>query len=163
MTKSAVAVGATRRAIQEAARSAAGGRRGRGRGDGVPPLGLAGAAGASSPAPAASASPGATIYRVGLLEYVDSLNPFVGYTGVNYTVYHLNYDFLVGFEPQKLQPRPEYAESWSSSADGLTWTFKIRPGMKWQDGQPATAHDAAFTFDYILENDLSAFTGYLRS
>jgi peptide/nickel transport system substrate-binding protein len=124
-------------------------------------LGLAGVAGASSPAPAASASPGATIYRVGALEYIDSLNPFIGYTGVDYAIYHLNYDFLVGFEPQKLQPRPEYAESWSSSADGLTWTFKIRPRMKWQDGQPATARDAAFTFNYIMDNDLSAFTGYL--
>jgi peptide/nickel transport system substrate-binding protein len=78
-------------------------------------------------------------------------------------VYHLNYDFLVGFEPQKLQPRPEYAESWSSSADGLTWTFKIRPGMTWQDGEPATARDAAFTFNYILDNQLAAFTGYLTS
>ena len=98
-----------------------------------------------------------------MLEYVDSLNPFIGYTGVDYTVYHLNYDFLVGFEPQKLQPRPEYAESWSSSPDGLTWTFKIRPGMSWQDGEPATARDAAFTFNYILDNQLAAFTGYLTS
>jgi peptide/nickel transport system substrate-binding protein len=120
-------------------------------------LGLAGAAAASSP----SAAPDKVTYRVGVLEYVDSLNPFIGYTGVDYTVYHLNYDFLVGFEPQKLQPRPEYAESWSSSADGLTWTFKIRSGMKWQDGEPATARDAAFTFTYILDNQLSAFTGYL--
>ncbi len=120
-------------------------------------FGLAGAAAASSP----SAAPDKVTYRVGVLEYVDSLNPFIGYTGVDYTVYHLNYDSLVGFEPQKLQPRPEYAESWSSSADGLTWTFKIRPGMKWQDGQPATARDAAFTFTYILDNQLSAFTGYL--
>ena len=61
----------------------------------------------------------------------------------------------------KLQPRPEFAESWSHSPDGLTWTFKIRPGMKWQDGQPATAHDVAFTFNYIIKNNLSAFTGYL--
>jgi len=120
-------------------------------------LGLAGAAAASSP----SAAPDKVTYRVGVLEYVDSLNPFIGYTGVDFTVYHLNYDFLVGFEPQKLQPRPEYAESWSSSADGLIWTFKIRPGMKWQDGEPATARDAAFTFTYILDNRLSAFTGYL--
>jgi peptide/nickel transport system substrate-binding protein len=123
----------------------------------------AGAAAASSPAPSPSSSDasGKVVYRVGVLEYIDSLNPFVGYTGVDYSVYHLNYDFLVGFEPQKLQPRPEYAESWSSSPDGLTWTFKIRPGMTWQDGEPATARDAAFTFNYILDNELSAFTGYL--
>ena len=79
-------------------------------------LGAPGAATASSAAPSADPSAAKTMYRVGVLEYVDSLNPFIGYSGVDYLVYHLNYDFLVGFEPEKLQPRPEYAESWSSSA-----------------------------------------------
>jgi peptide/nickel transport system substrate-binding protein len=127
-------------------------------------LTVSGAASAGSPSPVApspSASSAKIVYRQGALEYVDSLNPFVGYSGVDYMVYHLNYDFLVGFEPEKLQPRPEFAESWSNSPDGKTWTFKIRPGMKWQDGQPATARDVAFTFTYIMENDLTAFTGYL--
>lgn len=121
------------------------------------------AAESSSTTPSAISSTATVTYRVGVLEYVDSLNPFVGYTGVDYSVYHLIYDFLVGFEPQKLEPRAEYAESWSSSADGLTWTFKIRSGMTWQDGDPATARDAAFTFNYILDNRLSAFIGYLTS
>ena len=126
-------------------------------------LAVAGAALASTPSPAASAaaSPATATYRYGTQEYVDSLNPFIGYSGVDYLIYHLNYQFLVGFDPQQLQPRPEFAESWGHSPDGLTWTFKIRPGMTWQDGRPATAHDAAFTFNYILDNNLGAFTGYL--
>ena len=37
------------------------------------------------------------------------------------------------------------------SADGLTWTFKIRPGMKWSDGQPATSEDARWTMQYVLD------------
>ena len=131
-------------------------------------LAVAAAASASSPSPApqspaapsAGASPGITVYRVGTLEDVDTLNPFIGYSGVDYPVYHLNYDFLVGFDPAKLQPRPEFAESWSHSPDGKTWTFKIRPGMTWQDGQPATAHDVAFTFNYIIKNNLTNFTSY---
>jgi len=121
---------------------------------------VSGAASASSPSPA-GASPGTTTYRLGVMEYVDSLNPFIGYSGVDFLVYHLTYDFLVGFDPVKLQPRPEFAESWSHSPDGKTWTFKIRPGMTWQDGQPATARDVAFTFNYIIKNDLSAFGSYL--
>jgi len=116
---------------------------------------------ASAAAPAPSGSPGAVVYRYGTMENVDSLNPFVGYSGVDYLVYHLNYQFLTGFEPTKLEPRPEFAESWSHSADGLTWTFKIRPGMKWTDGQPATARDVAFTFNYIIKNNLTNFTSYL--
>jgi len=122
-------------------------------------LAVAGAALAASPSP--SASSGKVTYRYGTLESVDNLNPFIGYSGVDFMIYQENYDFLVGFEPEKLQPRPEFAESWTSSPDGKTWTFKIRPGMKWQDGEPATARDVAFTFNYSLENKLAAFASYL--
>ena len=122
-----------------------------------------GTAFASSPSPtvpSASASPGAAVFRLGTMEDVDNLNPFIGYSGVDYLVYQLNYDYLVGFTPEKLQPRPEFAVSWSHSPDGKTWTFKIRPGMQWSDGRPATAHDVAFTFNYIIKNNLSNFTSY---
>jgi len=122
-------------------------------------LAVSSAASAGSPSPSASSAK--VVYRYGTLEAVDNLNPFIGYSGVDYMVYQENYDFLVGFEPDKLRPRPEFAESWSSSPDGKTWTFKIRPGMTWQDGAPATARDVAFTFTYILENELSAFMSYL--
>ncbi len=120
---------------------------------------------ATSPSaqPVASASPGAAIFRLGNLETVDNLNPFIGTTGIDYIVYHMNYDYLVGAEPAKLGPRPEFAESWTHSADGKTWTFTIRPGMTWQDGTPATARDVAFTFNYIMKNNLSNFTSYLKS
>ena len=40
---------------------------------------------------------------------------------------------------------PRLAESWQSSPDGLTYTFKIRSGVKWSDGQPFTADDIVFT------------------
>src|SRR6218665_3774864 len=33
---------------------------------------------------------------------------------------------------------PLAAESWEQSEDGLTWTFKLRQGMKWSDGEPVT-------------------------
>ena len=113
---------------------------------------------AESASPSPAASPGGTTYRVGTLESVETLNPFLGYSVVDNVVYHLNYDYLTGYDPVKLQPRPEFAESWSHSADGKTWTFKIRPGMTWQDGEPATARDVAFTFNYIIENRLASYT-----
>jgi peptide/nickel transport system substrate-binding protein len=40
---------------------------------------------------------------------------------------------------------PRLAESWQPSADGLTYTFKIRSGVKWSDGQPFSAEDVVFT------------------
>ena len=112
----------------------------------------------ASASPNPAASPSATTYRVGTLESVETLNPFLGYSVVDNVIYHLNYDYLTGYDPVKLQPRPEFAESWSHSPDGKTWTFKIRPGMTWQDGTPATAQDVAFTFNYIIKNQLSSYT-----
>ena len=47
---------------------------------------------------------------------------------------------------------PALAESWGRSADGLTWTFRLRTDIKWHDGQPFTAHDVDFTFNRIIYN-----------
>src|SRR5258708_745603 len=56
-----------------------------------------------------------------------------------------------------LAPAPDLAASWSTSADGLSWTFKLREGVKWSDGQPFTADDVAFTFnDIVLRPELAA-------
>jgi peptide/nickel transport system substrate-binding protein len=40
---------------------------------------------------------------------------------------------------------PRLAESWQASSDGLVYTFKIRSGVKWSDGQPFDAQDVVFT------------------
>jgi ABC-type transport system substrate-binding protein len=45
---------------------------------------------------------------------------------------------------------PGLAESWDVSADGLTYTFHIRPGVKFHDGAELTADDVVYTFDRML-------------
>jgi peptide/nickel transport system substrate-binding protein len=45
---------------------------------------------------------------------------------------------------------PDLAESWSLSPDRRTWTFRLRRGVKWHDGQPFTAADVDFTFRAIF-------------
>jgi peptide/nickel transport system substrate-binding protein len=120
-------------------------------------VGLAG--GVARAATSASPSPGGEkiILRIGTLQDIDSLNPFAGVTVAAYEMFHLNYDMLTGYAPDG-SVRPEIADSWETSVDGLTWTFKIHPGMKWQDGEPLTASDVAFTYNYIIDNELSAYT-----
>jgi peptide/nickel transport system substrate-binding protein len=109
-----------------------------------------------------SASPaaGTTTFRVGWVLEPDNLNPFIGLLGQDYEIWHLNYDFLVGFDAKDLSPKPELAESWEVSEDGKTWTFKVRQGVKWQDGEPLTAKDVAFTFNYIVDNNLQTLAIY---
>src|SRR6218665_2099757 len=46
------------------------------------------------------------------------------------------------------------ADSWSQSADGLTWTFKLRDGLVWSDGEPLTAEDYVFALQH------AAVSGY---
>jgi len=49
------------------------------------------------------------------------------------------------------KPMPGVAESWSVSADGLTWTFKLRKGMTWSDGVPVKASDVVFSLRRQVE------------
>ena len=60
------------------------------------------------------------------------------------------YNQLVRFEPD-MTPVGELAESWQTSPDGLTWTFKLRQGVKFHDGQELTSADVKFTFDRLFE------------
>ena len=122
-------------------------------------------------APASLSSPTAThaasplVLRVGTTQDLSSLNPWNASLVVDYEAFQLSYDLLVGLG-NDLQPIPAFAESWSSSGDGLSWTFKIRPGMKWSDGQPATSEDARFTIQFALDakkQDQSVGLGYISA
>src|SRR5262249_18265848 len=62
----------------------------------------------------------------------------------------LMYNQLVRFEPD-MTPVGELAESWEVSRDGLTWTFKLRQGVTFHDGQELTSADVKFTFDRLFE------------
>ncbi|SJM30111.1 ABC transporter substrate-binding protein [Mesorhizobium delmotii] len=87
------------------------------------------------------------IVRVGGIFAPDSMNPFATWSSFLPTVF--TYDFLVGVDAQRHPDRKGIAKEWSVADDNLTWTFKIWPNLKWSDGQPATARDAAFTYNYL--------------
>jgi peptide/nickel transport system substrate-binding protein len=61
----------------------------------------------------------------------------------------LMFESLISLDPDTGVPVPNLAQNWDTSADGLTWTFHIRPGVTWSDGQPFTAQDVQFTFDVV--------------
>ena len=54
---------------------------------------------------------------------------------------YMIYDTLFALD-SKLMPKPQMVESYTRSADGLNWAFKLRPGLKFHDGQPVTSKDA---------------------
>jgi peptide/nickel transport system substrate-binding protein len=116
--------------------------------------------------PAASptlAAKGDGILRVGTDQEFSGLNPWLATYVLDYEVFTLNYDLLVGYD-QNLEYTAGFAESWETSADGKTTTFKIRPGMQWSDGEPATAEDAAFTYQLVLDaqaDEVTLGSGYI--
>ncbi len=117
-------------------------------------------AAAEDPASPAASPAAATVLHVGWTAEPDNLNPMIGYETSALEIFHLNYDYLVGFRASDLQPMPELATSWTHSPDGKVWTFKLREGVKWQDGEPFTADDVVFTFQTIIEDEVSNYVGY---
>lgn len=99
---------------------------------------------------------GPTVLRVGLTEDIDYLNPFLAEYSSSTDIGRLMYEFLTTYDPKNEHPVPALAASWTHSADGTTWTYTIRSGAKWSDGQPITAKDAAFTFNLMMTNPVAA-------
>ncbi|MEV4075999.1 ABC transporter substrate-binding protein [Nonomuraea fuscirosea] len=95
---------------------------------------------------------GKKIVRVGATQSMDSMNPFIAVRLVSTSIHRWMYGYLTVPDSKTLQPSPDLAESWTTSEDGLTWTFKIR-AAKWSDGKPVTADDAAWTFNKMMTDE----------
>ena len=89
-------------------------------------------------------------FVIGLSGDATSLNPVVATDGQSYIAEWPLFDSLVELD-QTLNVKPLLAESWEVSRDGLTYTFKLKRGVKWHDGKPFTARDVAFTFYAVLD------------
>ncbi len=110
-------------------------------------------ANADSASPSASPSAPPVTFTVGVTTDIDSANPFTGILAESYEIYQLEYPTLTEYSAADFGTVPGLAESWTESADKTTWTYKIRAGLKWSDGVPLTAKDAAYTFNRILNGD----------
>ncbi|WP_240686770.1 ABC transporter substrate-binding protein [Amycolatopsis suaedae] len=113
------------------------------------------AAGPFVAAPAQAQEQQPTVLRVALVQDIDHLNPFLASFASSSMIGRLSWEFLSLPSAEDATPTPGVAEKWQPSADGLTWTFTIRD-MKWSDGKPLTANDAAFTFNKIMNDDAAA-------
>ncbi|TKK86424.1 ABC transporter substrate-binding protein [Herbidospora galbida] len=106
----------------------------------------------STPLSPAAPAPKLT-FTIGIQSDVDSTNPFTGIVVEAYETYALMYDYLTTSSAKDVSPQPSLAESYSEAPDKKSWTYKIRAGVKWSDGQPLTARDAAYTFNRIIGGD----------
>lgn len=70
-------------------------------------------------------------------------------------VYSL-FEGLINYDPVDVHATPGVAESWTTSSDGLVWTFKLRPNARWSNGDPVQSSDFIFSYKRILSPNFGA-------
>jgi peptide/nickel transport system substrate-binding protein len=84
----------------------------------------------------------------------DQLDPHVTTAYASFQVLENVYDTLV-MPDENLEMQPALAESWTTSDDQLTWTFKLREGVEFHNGDPFTADDVVYSYNRIIDEELS--------
>lgn len=83
------------------------------------------------------------------------LNPILSSDSASADVIAKIFPDLLGVDPVTGEYVPtEMAESWDVSDDGLVWTFHLRDGVVWSDGDPVDAADFKFTYDAIASDNV---------
>ena len=84
---------------------------------------------------------------VGVIQDLDSPNVTAGFLVSSFELWNLQYATLTDKAAADFATTPGLAESWEAADDGLTYTYHLRDGLKWSDGEPLTAEDVAYTIN----------------
>ena len=104
--------------------------------------------------------------RIGVIAPGSKIDPVIANNGGALLNLGLAGEYLA-FSNNDLILEPRVATSWSANADSTVWTFKLRKGIKFHNGQTLTADDVVATFDRLADpanksNALSVFKGVLQ-
>ena len=103
-----------------------------------------------------AASPADTLVEGFAIDDIISVDPAEAFELSTAEVTANAYSLLVRLDPAKTsEVQPELAESWTVSDDKLTYTFKLKPGVKFASGNPLTAADVAYSFERAVKLDKS--------
>lgn len=111
-------------------------------------LALALPAAASDYTPDPAAKQGGTI-TITYKDDVATLDPAIGYDWQNWSMIKSLFDGLMDYVPGTTELRPGLAESYTISEDGLVYTFRLRPGVKFHNGREVTAEDVKYSLDRV--------------
>ena len=79
----------------------------------------------------------------------------------DFQVINALFEGLTTIDEKTSRPIPAAAESWETSPDGLTWTFHLRPNLKWSDGEPLTAKTFRDSFARALAPTIASEYAYV--
>lgn len=89
--------------------------------------------------------------RVAHLMPAGAVNPLTVTDAAGLALVAQTGEFLVDDDSESLTLKPALARSWQPNASGDVWTFKLRPNVKFHDGQQLTARDVVATFDRLAD------------
>jgi peptide/nickel transport system substrate-binding protein len=110
-------------------------------------------------APSAAAEPEGTL-RVAFQALVQT-DPALISSDSEVLVANSVYDYLVDVDPVSNEPVARLATEWTTSDDGLTYTFTLAEGVTFHDGSPLTSADVVWTFDRLRNPDAGYATSSL--
>ncbi|MDH4438910.1 MAG: ABC transporter substrate-binding protein [Rhizobium sp.] len=103
-----------------------------------------------------AATPADTLVQAWAIDDIISLDPGEAFEISTAEVTANTYSKLVALDPADTSKIvSDIAESWDVSEDGLTYTFKLKPGLTFASGNPITADDVAFSFERVIKLDKS--------
>jgi peptide/nickel transport system substrate-binding protein len=80
-----------------------------------------------------------------------TFNPLMANDVASMNISHLMFKTCYDFHRLKQEDIAELCESYERSADGLTYTFKLREGLRWSDGKPITTDDFEFSYSMLID------------
>ncbi len=80
-----------------------------------------------------------SLFTINLSPLKLHLNPHLGFTTSEAQIFTALHEGLLSYNPANLQPEPAMAEKWDISDDGLKYTFHLRKGLLWSNGQKLEA------------------------
>jgi oligopeptide transport system substrate-binding protein len=81
---------------------------------------------------------------------IPTFDPALAYDTSSISAIQMVFTGLVQID-DKFQIRPQLAQSWQQTPDGLTWTFHLKPHLKFSDGTPLTSADVIYSIDRALQ------------
>lgn len=99
------------------------------------------------PAPGTATSQAKAVFTFAIQREPDNLDPVTQDGNPNIWTYMNIYQFLIKLNADGTGFDPDLAETWSPSADGLTWTFNLRKDAKFSNGTPVTSKDVVFSLN----------------
>lgn len=87
------------------------------------------------------------------------MNTLTATYGIAFTVMRQLYDGLINLDAND-NPIPGMAETWEISDDGLNYTFHLREGCTWTNGEPVTANDFVFGWSKLIDPAIASNYGY---